>query len=184
MARPSKLTEAQWAEIKRRMVAGESAASLGREYGVSRSAVTEHVSRQVETIRTVANAIVETETALRAMPLADQIVATRHAEDLRAISGHIAGAAKYSAATAHRLAGIAHGAVQKIDDANPLADVGTLQQVAALTKMSNEASVIPMGLLAANKERVKQLDEPPPEEQQPQRPQISREEWTKLHALP
>lgn len=63
---------------------------------------------------------------------------------------HMAGAGKFNSATSHRLAGIAHGQIDKVDDANPMESQEVLQGVAALLKLSNEAAVIPLGLVKAN----------------------------------
>ena len=76
---------------------------------------------------------------------------------------HLAGAGKFGAATAHRLSGIAHAKVQEIDDAKPLdaESIESLRGVAVLTKMANESAVIGIGLLAANKDMIKELNAVP-----------------------
>lgn len=73
---------------------------------------------------------------------------------------HLAGAAKFGSATAHRLSGIAHGKVAEIDDAAPLDEksLESLKGVAVLTKMANDASQIGVNLLAANKEMIRDLN--------------------------
>lgn len=160
MGRPSKLTEAQWAAIGKRLLAGERAADLAREYGVSKTAISTRVSKRIETVRSVANQLVSAEQSLRALPVSEQISALTLADELKAISSHLAGAAKYGAATAHRLSGIAHAKVQEIDDAAPIDDKSreALQHVAILTKVANEASTIAVNLLAANRDTVKELN--------------------------
>ncbi len=95
-----------------------------------------------------------------ALPISAQITAQNLAAKLRAISDNLASAAHYGAMTAHRLSGLAHGQLDKIDDASPLESAATLKGVAVLTKMANEASTIPLNLLAANKEAVKDLGTP------------------------
>lgn len=67
---------------------------------------------------------------------------------------HLAGAARYSAATAHRLSGVAHAKVAGIDDAAPLDDKSrqALGDIAVLTKMANGSAEIGLNLLKANKE--------------------------------
>lgn len=45
MARPSKLSPAQWADVERRLLEGERAADLAREYGVDRAALTRKFSK-------------------------------------------------------------------------------------------------------------------------------------------
>ena len=69
---------------------------------------------------------------------------------------HLAGAAKFGAATAHRLSGLAHGQVDKIDDANPMESQEVLQGISALTKMANDSSTIGMNLLNANKDMMRE----------------------------
>jgi hypothetical protein len=162
MGRPSKLTTKQWEEIGKRLLAGEKASALAKEFKVSRATISERFSRTVSNVKTVANQIVATQDALKAMPLSEQLSAISLAAELRAISMHMAGAAKFGAATAHRLAGIAHGKVQEIDDADPFApeSMESLKGVAVLTKLSNEAAVIPTALLNANKDTIKELNNP------------------------
>lgn len=160
MGRKSKLTDAQWAEIKKRLLAGESRNSLSREFGVSGPAITQRLSKKIVSVKDVANQIVSADLALRNLPREDQLEALSLADDLRAISTHLASAGKFGAATAHRLSGIAHSKVQEIDDAAPLTDesLNALKSISALTRLANDASQIPLNLLAANKEAVKALN--------------------------
>jgi len=154
MARPSKLTDAQWESIGKRLLAGESAAKLSREFGVSKAAISVRFSKRNETIKIVANQIVDTERALSFLNVSEQIAARSLADDLKAISEHLAGAARFSAATSHRLAGIAHNKVAEIDDAKPLdeSSLASLKGIAVLTRMANESSEIGLSLLRANKD--------------------------------
>jgi hypothetical protein len=154
MARPSKLTDAQWEVIGKRLLAGEPAAKLSREFGVSKAAISVRFSKRNETIKNVANQIVETERALSFLNVSEQIAARSLADDLKAISEHLAGAARFGAATSHRLAGIAHNKVSEIDDAKPLDEesLTALKGIAVLTRMANDASEIGLNLLRANKD--------------------------------
>jgi len=165
VGRPSKLTDAQWSEIQRRLLAGEKQAALAREFGISKAALGERVSKRTETIRTVAKDIVRAEIALHKLPVSEQFMAVTLAEELKAISGHLAGAARFSAATSHRLAGIANARVQEVDDVN-LTDESelTLKSLAVLQRMANDASVIPLNLLAANKALVERNNAPSEDE--------------------
>lgn len=160
MGRQSKLTDAQWEAIGKRLLAGEAAAALAREYGVSKAAISTRFSKRNEEIKTVANQIVATERALSKLNVSEQIAARSLADDLKAISEHLAGAARYGSATAHRLAGIAHAKVEEIDDAGPLTpdSIEALKGVAVLTKMANESSEIGINLLRANKDAVDELN--------------------------
>jgi len=162
MGRPSKLTDTQWEEIRKRLLAGEKAADLSREYGVSKTRISERVSKRIENIKTVANQIVATEVSLRSLPVSEQNDAISLADDLKSISRHLAGAGRFGAATAHRLSGIANMKVSEIDDAAPLTQgsLDALKGISVLTKLANESSEIGINLLRANKEAVDKLNEP------------------------
>jgi len=154
MGRPSKLDDAKWEELKSRLAKGEKAADLAREYKVSKAAISSRMSKRIETIKIVANQIVSAEKALSSLTIAEQVLTISLADDLRAISMHLAGAAKFGAATAHRLSGVAHQKVQEIDDSAPLTgeSMESLKVIAALTRTANESSQIGISLLSANKE--------------------------------
>lgn len=159
MGRRSKLTEAQWIEIERRVLEGETYRSLAREYKVAESTIRERISAQAQEIKSVAEQIVKTEHRIKALPISAQITAQNLAAKLRAISDNLASAAHYGAMTAHRLSGLAHGQLDRIDDADPASSVDALKSVATLTAMSNEASKTALNLLAANKEKAKEFGE-------------------------
>lgn len=180
MARPSKLTEKQWAEIGNRLLNGEQGRSLAREFGVSEAAIRKRHSTQNKQIKDVANQIVAAETAFKLLPISAQISAKNLVDELRSISMHLAGAAKYGAATAHRLSGIAHGKVSEIDYSSPMDEksLESLKGIAVLTRMANDSSQIGINLLSANKDRIARIekdaeDNTPP----PARPKLTREEW-------
>lgn len=155
MGRKSKLSEKQWEAVGQRLLKGEKGRALAKEFGVSEAAIRARFSAQNAEIKTVANQIVATESALKALPITAQVAARNLADDLLAISSHLAGAARFGAATAHRLQGIANAQVEKVDDAEPEFD--TLQKVGVLTKLANDASVMGFNLLNANKEQIKLL---------------------------
>ena len=152
MGRPSKLSPAQWREVERRAAAGESIAALAKEFGVGRSTVSERVSVISDVVRETAIKFAAAQTALAALPVAQQYIAINLADKLRNISTSLACAAELGAATAHRLHALANGEVVKIDDADPLASIDALKGVAVLTRMGNDSAVLGMGLLAANKD--------------------------------
>ena len=153
MGRPSKLTDLEWKAIGARLLQGHKAADLAREYGVSKTAISVRFSGRSETVRSVAKELVSAEVSLRKLNPTEQVAALSLAEELRSISAHLAGAAKYGAATAHRLAGIGHALVQEVDDADPLASMDALKAVAVITKMQNDNAHIGLNLLAANKDK-------------------------------
>ena len=161
MGRKSSLTEKQWHEIGQRLLAGEAGRVLAREFGISETAIRKRFGSQNKQIKEVANQVVAAEIAFKALPVSSQISAQNLIDELRAVSMHLAGAAKYGSATAHRLAGIAHGKVQEIDDAMPLdaESLESLKGIAVLTRMANESSQIGINLLNANKDRIKRIDD-------------------------
>ena len=160
MGRASKLTEKQWEIVGKRFLACESARALSREFEVTEGGIRKRFSAQFTQIKTVANQIVATEATLSSMSISAQISTHTLADQLRSISGHLAGAANFGAATAHRLSGIAHSKVQEIDDAAPLDEesLQALKGVAVLNRMANEASEIGISLLRANKDAVDDIN--------------------------
>lgn len=146
MGRPSKLTPTQWEEIGRRLAAGETAKALSMEFGVGRTTISERFS-DFPTVK-----VRKLGQELSELPPQAQAAAVSLADELRAISGHLAAAARYGSATAHRLQALAHGEVQKIDDANPLESVEALKGVHALTRLANDAAATGLNLLNANKD--------------------------------
>lgn len=160
MGRPSRLTDAQWETIGKRLLKGEKPADLAREFEVSKTAISVRFSKRIETVKDAANQLVAADRAMEKLNVSEQIAARNLADDLKRISEHMAGAALFGAATAHRLAGIANAKVQEIDDAAPLTAESreALTDVAALTKMANAASEIPISLISANKETVRDLN--------------------------
>ena len=160
MARPSKLSPEQWREIERRLAAGERAADLSREYGISQTRISERVSKVSEKVKETAHKLAEAQTALAELPVAQQYAAVSLAEKLRAISVSLANAAELGARTAHRLHALANSEVEKVDDADPLLSMEALKGVSVLTKLANDSSQIAVNLLAANRDTVKKVNEP------------------------
>lgn len=157
MARKSKLNPKQWDAIEKRLLAGEKCRVLAREFNVPESTIRTRLSAQTAQIKAVANQVIEAEHAFNALPAAAQITAQSLINELREISMHIAGAARYGAMTAHRLNGIAHQQLDRLDDANPLSDesIAALKSIGVYTEVANKASATALNLLAANKEAIK-----------------------------
>ena len=153
MARPSKLTEKQWAEIERRALAGESVRALAREFGISPVTIRDHgVSAHVAEIKNVAQQIVNVENTLSSMSVSAQVSARSLALELREISTNLAGAARHGSKTAYRLSEIAALQVDKINSDDPMESQEHLQAISALTRMSNDSASQSVGLLSANTE--------------------------------
>jgi len=166
MARPSKLSPDQWEALHKRLLAGETARSLGREFDVSEGAIRKRfgayqsVSTQSTQVRTVAGKLADAHTALQALPAAQRQVAVTLSEQLRDISSSYAAAAVLGTRTGHRLHALANAEVCKVDDADPLSDksLTALKGVGVLTKLANEALIPASNLIAANKDRIKELE--------------------------
>lgn len=162
MGRKSSLTDKQWEQIGKRLLSGESTSALAREYGVSKSTISGRFSERTERVKATAGLLVKAEVAFGSLGISEQISARSLADELKSISGHLASAANYGAATAHRLSGIAHSKVAEIDDAAPLTEdsLESLKGIAVLTRMANASSEIGVNLLRANKEAIDKINNP------------------------
>lgn len=148
MGRNSKLTPDQWADVDRRLAAGEGPSALAREFGVNPSAMTRRrIAQKPQIVQEVAEQLAEAQEALAALPLSQQYTAMSLAEKLRGISRDLAGAAAYGADTARRLKERANAEATKIL-AKEQIDVAGMQMVSGLTKLANESASIAQGLLA------------------------------------
>lgn len=156
MARSSKLSEKQWSDIERRLLAGESCRSLAREFGISETAIRKRLGSHVKKIVIVADQLLEVDKALRDLPLSSQFSAQNLFQRLRSISDHLASAAEFGAMTSHRLSAMAHTQSDRIDDVDPLKSIETLQTIATLTKIANSSSEIAVNLLSANKDVIRE----------------------------
>lgn len=163
MARPSKLSEQQWQEIERRLLSGAGVRALAKEYSISPGQISKRFPNSVsKSIQTTAQKLADAQDALDVLPMQHRALAVSLADKLRSISSHLASAAEYGAATAHRLSALANQEVTKVDDADVLSDesMEAMKGVSALTKLANDSSSIALNLLAANKDTVKQLQSP------------------------
>lgn len=161
MGRVSKLTPEQWDKLKKRLDAGESAAALSREYGVSQPVISNRFSKQSKDVRKTAELIAEGQNALAALPIAQQYQAISLAEKLRNISNHLASAAEYGAATAHRMQAIAHAQIEKVSDTDPMESQEVLQGISALTRIANDSARMGVELLGATKNTAPPTEEKP-----------------------
>lgn len=156
MGRKSALTEKQWEDIGTRLLAGESARALAREYKITEGPIRARFKTQHEEIKIVANQIVKAESALKSLPIKTQIKTLDYAEKLRSISDNMLGGASHSASNFNRLAMFANEQTEKLDPSKTLDDnAEALKSIAALTRMANDAAVVPMALLNSNKEAAK-----------------------------
>lgn len=86
------------------------------------------------------------------LPANDQLIVADLARQLTNISRHLGSAAEYSAASAHRLAGLARTTLDKVDDVDPLSTARHLKAFASLQILANKAGELPTNLLRANKD--------------------------------
>lgn len=162
MARPSKLTENQWAEIEKRMLKGEKASALAKEFKIDRAAITRRISPSVTNIKVVANQLLDADVALKSLTIPQQIATITLFDELKAMSANLASAGKLGAINANRLSELAHEQISSINNESIANGTGfiALKTAQGLTEMANEASKIPLGLLNANKEQVQRINEP------------------------
>ena len=157
MGRKSALTDKQWEEIGKRLFAGEGARALGREFGVSDAAIRQRFSSQHKQIKTVANQMVNAEAALKALPITSQIEVCNYADTLRSLQVNMLTGAGHSASNFARLSMLANEQTEKLDGSKSLEDnAEALKTILAYTKGANDAAVVPMALLNANKDAVKE----------------------------
>ena len=97
MGRKSSLTDAQWAEVGKRLLKGEPARAIARDFKTSEASVRRKFPAQRKDVKDVANQLVAADAALKALPISSQIDAITLASELSAVSMHLAGAAKFGA---------------------------------------------------------------------------------------
>ncbi len=147
MSSRSKLSDDQWLQIEAALLAGESVPALSARYAISESAIRKRMRGRLTMMRELCSwpDAVESPRSLSAQ--------------LRAVSRHLALAAAFGSATAHRLAELAH------DQAGLLGaesgDAGDqVKRTLALIAGANEAARIGLNLLNAKTEVVGEEDEP------------------------
>lgn len=149
MARPGKLTDSQWTELERRRLKGEKITDLAKAFGVSKSTVSERVSKHSPKIETLADSMFEDELQFRAMSVSEQRLVSVRIEDKRAMHEVKSDTALLSARGENKL----HRMVQKqldiMDEDNP--NLENLTKVAALTKTANDLGTASDRHLAQNK---------------------------------
>ncbi len=161
MGRKSKLTDAQWQILGERLMAGEVAANLAREYGVPKSSISERFAEQMRTVRNVAQKVADVQAEVKALPPAQRRAVNMLADKLLSISEKMASGSEFAAATFNGLKALANNQFLKIDPVNPLGDADSIlafKTLAAVTDLANKVAVTPMNLLAANREAFKHGD--------------------------
>lgn len=177
----AKLTRKDWEKIEARLLSGENRSKIARDFRITEGAIRSKLSTKLKQAKTVANQVVAAEVAFNSLPIATKITTQSIIDELRAVSTHLAGAAKYGAMTAHRLSGIANQQIDKIDDVDPMGDksMEALKGIAALTEVANKAAQTGINLLNANKDLIAEQNEQA-RRYVPQDKSISSEESYKL----
>ena len=113
------------------------------------------------------------EEALDTLPLLKQRQVFEMVADLRGIASNLTAAAHLGSQTAHKLARIAAGQVDRVVEAakegkDPMESAEILQGVSALGKLANEAGRMGLELLTANRERLAadEANTPVPEDEE------------------
>lgn len=183
MGRPSALTDAQWEEVDRRLLAEEPARAIARLFKVSEATIRLRKNSRTAEIRMAAHKVVEAEQALTKLPVSAQRLVRTFAQKLQAMSDSLAEAAMLGAQTSAHLGGIAARKALQVTESN-LATEGTaktLAQVEKLTGMANDAADIAVRVVGAQKEQVKKAHEVPPADA-PDLSLLSKEELAALEA--
>ena len=144
--RKPKLTEYQKTEATRRKVAGETLESIAKSYGVDKGTLSRAISQSIPQQKKIAQTIASAEMEMEKYPISQQCTIRALADDLKAMSRSLSSGAKLGAQTFHKLMGSANIKAQMIDDG----DMDGLQEVAALTKVANEAAAAALNLLKVN----------------------------------
>lgn len=160
MGRPSKLTPAQWAEVERRLLAGEPLRKVAADYGVTESTVRgklgaiRALSAQSAQVQETAQKVAEANRALEALPASQRPVALDLAALMTRTLASVAEATAMQADTGRRVAAIANQAAQELEPG----DVDGLKLVAAASRTANEAMAPAIQLLTAREKL--QTDKP------------------------
>lgn len=160
MARHCPLTDPLREEIGRRLAAGEPLRALAREFRIAPSTLSRNFSEQSPKVRMVATALARAELDLLALPVTAQRSARTLADQMRAVSSHLAVAAENGAVIAGHLLNLAaKKTLQLTEDMDPDFLPEHLRTIAAMSATGNEASKIAMSLLQNNKVDAAQPDE-------------------------
>ena len=158
MGRKSKLNEKQWAEVQRRLLDGEAIRALAREFDVSEGSIRAQKSKRVETIKTVAKQVVETECAIKALDFDAQCAVNDYASRLRSISSNILSAAHSGSIVSAKMGKIAAMQSELINEDDPMESQEQLQAIAALNKLGIDAASIGLNLMKLSKETIDDVD--------------------------
>lgn len=155
--RPPKFTPDELAQIDELIDVGEPLANIAKRFNCSASFVYQRTRGYDRTqIQNIAADFVRAERVVLSLTPDQQRRAWNLVQHMREISTNLMNAAVSQSATAYRLSAIANAEAQKIDDADPESSVETIKMVSALTKTANESASIPLALINANREAIKE----------------------------
>lgn len=155
MGRPSKLSDKQKDEIRKRLLAGEKAIDLAKEYKIDRAAITRTFSQQIATIKNVANQIVAVDEAFSKMPVAQQIATIQEADHMKAMSNHLLQGGSKAASLFHRFSNLAAIHSDKLDESDlDSEESNTIRKtIAQCLSIANNAALIPMDIMKVSKDK-------------------------------
>lgn len=164
MGRNSKLTDAQWEKIGKRLLAGESLSALAREFGVSKASLSTRFSKRIQTVKDVANQIVATEKALSNLNVSEQMAARSRADTLKAIEENVLSSSRSGSALAAHIMDVAYNSVKKIDKSAPLDEESKaiISDAWSIARTANSANEGAFNLMKVNKDREPEEDNPSP----------------------
>ena len=148
MARPSKLTDAQWGEVLRLAAQGETVAALAARFKVDKGTISRRVSQQVKNVKTLAGRIAEDEQALEAMPISQRIATRTLADRLKATSESYAEVAEIGARNGLKMARLAEEVLEDAAGEGPARSVAAAK---AIHEAVNTAVVPAVALIRENK---------------------------------
>jgi hypothetical protein len=153
MARKSPLTDKQWSDIERRLLNGESANSLAKEFGISEGAIRKRFGAKVRTIKEVGKQLVDAELALENLDIGTKVRTRKYADELKAMLGSLTTAGALSAKTSSKLALIAHAQAELIDPRKTIEEnKEAIRSVMAFQAGANNAAQIGLGLMKTNQD--------------------------------
>lgn len=179
MGRPSKLTESQLEEIKRRITAGEGVRALAAEFGVSPALVSKLCSPKAKRIKAVANQVFEADKALARLPVSERPLALRIVDDMKHTAANLARGARAASETFADLAEMARERKGKVRQADGSIDFKMAAEADMLGQAANRAAVPALRLVAAG--QTAPVDEDP--EDEPDMSTLSDAELDQLIAL-
>lgn len=147
--RPSKLTDQRWDELLRRLSAGEKAADLAREFGVSPTSISKRVSQPAKNVQTLASRLAKTEQAIESLPVSQQVAIRTLADRMKDLGDSLLETAATNARTAKVMAARAEGAALALTATPTLDD---LKVPAAFIEVSNKATSLGVSLMNNRRE--------------------------------